>query len=155
MANSQVPPWPDVVPASSKGAGTFVTRYEDVSQDGRIGLRALSNGIGAAVWRATLLRHPAYAVLRDAGILPILARLVLESGGGPISVTSDVSAEGTFVLSRAIDARGEAHADRHVGRHGRDRGALARAGPRERGRDDPAGSHVRRAGVDAAVRTAR
>jgi len=108
MASSQVPAWPDVVPASSKGAGMFVTRYEDVSQDGRIALRALSNGIGAAVWRATLLRHPAYAVLRDTGILPILARLVLEGGGGPISVGSDVSAEGTFVLTRAVDARGEA-----------------------------------------------
>lgn len=96
------------MPASSQGAGTFVTRYEDVSQDGRIGLRALSNGIGAAVWRSTLLKHPAYGALRGSGIVPILARLVLEGGGGPVSVASDVSAQGSFVLTRAVDARGEA-----------------------------------------------
>ncbi len=105
---SQVPAWPHDVPASSTGAGTFVTRYEDVSQDGRIGLRPLSHGIGAAVWRASLLGHPAYRVLRGSGIVPILGRVVIEAGGGPVAVHADVHAEGTFVLTRAIDARGEA-----------------------------------------------
>lgn len=108
IRNTPQASWPLDVPSSHRGEGTIVCRYEDISQDGRIGLRPLSHGIGAAVWRSRLLGHPSYRLLQEAGIVPILSRVVVSGGGGPISVGAVVSAEGTFDLTRALDERGEA-----------------------------------------------
>jgi hypothetical protein len=91
-----------------RGEGPLLVRYEDVAQDGRLGLRPLSHAIGAAVWRALLSGDALAARLTEEGILPILSRLLIVAGGGPISVSAACQASGTFALRRALDARGEA-----------------------------------------------
>jgi hypothetical protein len=91
-----------------RGEGPLLVRYEDVAQDGRLGLRPLSHAIGAAVWRALLAEDPLATRLTSEGIIPILSRLLIVAGGGPISVSAACQARGTFALRRALDGRGEA-----------------------------------------------
>ncbi len=102
----RLPPLPDV-PDAQRGRGDVYVRYEDVTQDGRLVSRAASYAIGAAVWRDVLERHPLTPVLVGQGILPILARLVVVVGGGPIGVRARVRAEGAFEIVEAIDEAGK------------------------------------------------
>lgn len=81
-------------------------RYEDVSQDGRIKLVAVPPALGAAVWRSRLAKHPLTQLGRDQGILPILSRMIIEGGEGPISVRQDLEGEGWFELAHTEDASG-------------------------------------------------
>jgi hypothetical protein len=82
-------------------------RYEDVTQDGRLGVRPTSHAIGTAVWRGVLDHHPVATSMIGRGILPILTRLVVCVGGGPIGVRARVTAEGGFELVEAIDDQGK------------------------------------------------
>lgn len=97
-----VPPEPQV-PESQRGAGPLSLRYEDVVQDGRIRIEPITHAVGAAVWRRALLEHPLVQRLLGEGILPILSRLQVEGGGGPIDVRQAVQARGTFQLLRTQD----------------------------------------------------
>jgi hypothetical protein len=99
----EVPPEPEV-PPQQRGEGTLALRYEDVVQDGRLRIEPISHAIGAALWRHTLVVHPMSSRLAAEGIAPILSRLQVESGEGPVSVRTDVRCRGTFELLRAIDA---------------------------------------------------
>lgn len=89
-----------------RGEGLLPTRYEDVTQDGRVGLRPMSHAIGRAVWQPLLVRSPLAEPFARDGIVPILARLVIVAGGGPIAVSAPCRARGTFALRRAVDASG-------------------------------------------------
>lgn len=102
-----VPPAPADLPEAQRGKGELPTRYEDIAQDGRMGVRPLTHSIGASLWRDVLLRHPFLRALAKEDVIPILSRLVVEAGGGPISVRGSVTCEGAFTVSRALDARGE------------------------------------------------
>jgi hypothetical protein len=102
----RLPVFPDV-PAEQRGRGGLSFRYEDVTQDGRLVARAASHAIGAAVWRDVLERHPLTPTLLGQGILPILARLVVVVGGGPIAVRAKVMAEGGFEIVEAVDDAGK------------------------------------------------
>ncbi len=102
----RLPVFPDV-PAEQRGRGDLSFRYEDVTQDGRLVARAASHAIGAAVWRDVLERHPLTPTLIGQGILPILARLVVVVGGGPIGVRAKVMAEGGFEIVEAVDDAGK------------------------------------------------
>ncbi|AKF09255.1 hypothetical protein [Sandaracinus amylolyticus] len=97
-----VPPEPQV-PDAQRGAGMLPLRYEDVVQDGRLRLEPVTHAIGAAIWKKTLSEHPLVLRLGAEGIVPILSRLQVEAGGGPISAREPVSARGTFELLRLID----------------------------------------------------
>lgn len=102
----RLPTFPDV-PAEQHGRGELSVRYEDVTQDGRLIARAASHAIGAAVWRDVLERHPLTPTLIGQGILPILARLIVVVGGGPIGVRAKVKAEGAFEIVEAVDEAGK------------------------------------------------
>ena len=102
-----VPAAPPDLPASQRGRGELPTRYEDIAEDGRMGLRPLTHALGAALWRDILGRHAVVRALGKDGVVPILSRLMIECGGGPISVRSSVACEGAFAVSRAVDQRGE------------------------------------------------
>lgn len=81
-------------------------RYEDIAQDGRVKLEALSHALGVACWRQLLADHPVGELGRQ-GILPILCRVVLEGGGGPVSVGRKLIARGTYRLGHTIAPTGE------------------------------------------------
>lgn len=100
-------PTPPAVADDQLGRGRLALRYEDVVQDGRVQLRAMTHAIGAALWRDTLSRHPMACAFGEGGILPILNRIAVEGGGGPVSVRTVVECEGRFELTRALDERGE------------------------------------------------
>lgn len=104
---ARLPSFPDA-PPENRGRGELHFRYEDVSQDGRLGVRPTSHAIGAAVWRAVLDHHPLAPALYAEGILPILSRLVVCVGGGPIGVRAKVWADGAFELVEAVDEAGKA-----------------------------------------------
>ncbi|MFW6051665.1 MAG: hypothetical protein ACODAU_10845 [Myxococcota bacterium] len=82
-------------------------RYEDVSQDGRIKLVAIPPSLGATAWRKRLSDHPLTRLGREEGILPILSRMVIECGDGPISVRRDLEGSGWFQLAHTENAAGE------------------------------------------------
>jgi hypothetical protein len=90
-----------------RGAGVVALRYEDVAQDGRVAIGAIPQAIGAAVWRAVLARHPAHALMRERGVLPILTRLVVLGGDGSCSVDEPLDATGCYEPAASVDTRGE------------------------------------------------
>jgi hypothetical protein len=85
----------DCPPAPAPTTAELVTlRFEDVTQDGRLVLEALPQGL-QPIWRF-LARSPPYRVFREQGIAAILTRLVLEGTAGPFSASAPVTAEATF-----------------------------------------------------------
>lgn len=104
--HARLPAFPEV-PAEQCGEGTLEVRYEDVSQDGRLGARPATHAIGAALWRGVLERHPMAPALLAEGIVPILARIVVVVGGGPIGVRAPLRARGAFDLVETQDASGK------------------------------------------------
>lgn len=103
---SLLPAAPDV-PGDQIGRGRLSLRYEDVLQDGRVQLRAMTHAVGAALWRDALARHPLAGWFGRSGVIPILSRLRVQGGGGPVSVRTILDCEGRFDLARTIDERGE------------------------------------------------
>lgn len=103
----RVPSWPDDVPSSQRGEGTFVSRYDDVVQDGRLRLQPMSYAIGAAIWQPTLGPSADYRRLSKAGIVPILSRMLIQVGGGPIAAITRLTASGAYVVRRTTDEAGE------------------------------------------------
>lgn len=101
-----IPDWPDVPPTQC-GEGTVPLRYQDVAQDGRLRLVALSPAVGAVVWQSVIQASPLARAMRDTGVVPILSRLILEGGGGPISVQHPMRGRGALELSHAVDGNGE------------------------------------------------
>jgi hypothetical protein len=96
-----IPPIPAVPEGEAGDTGTaeIRPRYEDITQDGRVVVTALMQGLGMSVWRAMGKRVPPAAFARD-GILPILRRLVLVGDGGPFSVGEKIEYEGTWRFAR-------------------------------------------------------
>jgi hypothetical protein len=99
-----IAPEPDV-PAEQRAEGSITLRYEDVAQDGRVVLGALPSALGV-VWREIAQRSPSRGV-RDAGIVPLLARLTIAGGAGPVSVLEPLRARGCMQLACSVDAGGE------------------------------------------------
>lgn len=100
------PTVPDV-PPEQQIVTTGPLRYEDVAQDGRLILTALPNFMGLAVFQGLIVRSEAPRANAHAGIIPILTRLTIEGGGGPVSVRRPVTIAGAFQLAHTVDERGE------------------------------------------------
>jgi hypothetical protein len=100
-----IPPWP-TVPAEQRGAAPVSLRYEDVTQDGRLLLHAIPHAIGEVLWQHVLERHPMRGKLADAGIIPILTRLITEGTGSPLAVRKPLEGEGGFELAHTVDQHG-------------------------------------------------
>jgi hypothetical protein len=99
------PPEPDV-PAAQRAEGQVRLRYEDVTQDGRLALAALPHALGEVLWRSALADASMTQALRAAGVVPILTRVVVEGGGGPVSVRRPLDGSGCFQLAHAVDEHG-------------------------------------------------
>jgi hypothetical protein len=104
MPPSWLPPEPDV-PSEQRAQGRITLRFEDVSQDGRLVLEALPNALGE-VWRGLAERRPR-ALGRSRGVVPILSRVVVEGGEGPIAVAGPAEAQGLYELSHTTGADGQ------------------------------------------------
>lgn len=96
------------VPASQRGEASFRLRYEDITEDGRLSCRAMTNALGATLWEKVLLTHPSAEPLGRAGILPILSRVYVSSVGRPIGYGSRPTTRGGFAVMRARDGKGRA-----------------------------------------------
>lgn len=96
------PEGPDVTSVS----GTAHLRYEDVTQDGRLLLTALSAMLGSVVWR-DVTGLPASRALAEAGIVPILTHCRFQGSPGPFSAYAPMLAEGRYVVARSEDDAGE------------------------------------------------
>lgn len=99
------PPPPEVAP-DQRATGLVELRYEDVTQDGRVAIGAFPQAIGEVIWRRVLYEHKATRGMRDSGVIPILSRLILEGGGGPISVRKPLYAQGLYDLAHSKNAEG-------------------------------------------------
>lgn len=100
------PPVPQV-PPEQQIITTGPLRYEDVAQDGRLILTALPNFMGLAVFQGLIVRSEAPRVNAHAGIIPILTRLTIEGGDGPVSVRKPVTVAGAYELAHTVDEKGE------------------------------------------------
>jgi hypothetical protein len=100
-------PWFPELPAfAPRVRGTTRLRYEDVAQDGRVAPAALSHAIGDIVWRETLAHDPVVMGSVRSGVLPILTRLVIETGDEPVPVHRPLEGEGLFQLAHDVDENG-------------------------------------------------
>lgn len=93
--------------ADDWSSATMSLRYEDVSQDGRLTLETLTHGFGPALWAARIEPSAIVRPMLARGVVPILTRLVLEGGPGPIGVRAPVDLRATHRLAHTADASGE------------------------------------------------
>lgn len=93
------------VPQEQRAEGPFALRYEDISQHGKLLLDAMPLALGASIWQI-LGAHESVAHMRETGVLPILSRLHLRSGNGPLSVNSRVRCTGAFQYARSENPDG-------------------------------------------------
>lgn len=95
-----IPPIPDARGEDVVGEAELLPRYEDIAQDGRFLLTAMTPGLGAAVWRALLRKIPASKAFQEQGILPILSRMVLVGEDRSVSVHQPIRYQGRFRFAR-------------------------------------------------------
>ncbi|MDB4993024.1 MAG: hypothetical protein JWM74_456 [Myxococcaceae bacterium] len=92
---------PPEVPSEQRGSATVALRYEDVAEDGRLLVQAMSPALGECVWKRLLLNAPSSEALREQGVVPILSRLILEGGDGPHGMNAPLAVEGCYELAHA------------------------------------------------------
>ena len=73
--------------------GPVSARYEDLSQDGHFRPLGLPHALGQLVWPA-LMQLPVSERAREAGMLPILSRMILRRGEAPLSPIRPFHGEG-------------------------------------------------------------
>ena len=96
---------PDV-PDTQRASASAFPRYEDVTQDGRLTISGIPHFTGPTVWGHLLAHHPLIAATQ-VGVLPIITRMLIEGGGGPISVGKPITSEGGYQLSHSVDEHGQ------------------------------------------------
>jgi hypothetical protein len=94
------------VPDTQRGSGSFMLRYEDIAQDGRLRIEASATGLDVAVWHHLLKEHALARAAMRQGVVPILTRLVVEATPGPFSIEATMQAEGCYALAHGRDASG-------------------------------------------------
>ena len=99
------PDEPDVPPGQTISRADWL-RFEDVSQDGRVTLLGTTPSITTAIWRGLLTDDPWARSVLASGIVPILTRLVLTGGDGPITPTRPIMVHGRYELAATVDAQG-------------------------------------------------
>lgn len=99
---SLIPP----IPAdATRSAGQVALRYPDIVQDGRLVLTALPEVLGQLVWPSVRAQVQVEDFV-SAGAVPILARMVLSGGGGPLPVYRPLEALGAFQLAHVAGPQG-------------------------------------------------
>lgn len=86
-------------------SGPVSLRYEDVDQDGHLTIVSLPHALGELVW-PDVMKAPESVALALDGVIPILTRLRLEVGDGPISAIRPVHGEAGWHRATVRDASG-------------------------------------------------
>lgn len=90
---------PPQLPPEQQAQATRPTRYEDVTQDGRLRFLSLPNLMGDVTWRNLLANHPAHDWMFESGVVPILSRMVLRTTPGPMPPAALVDVKGWYQLA--------------------------------------------------------
>ncbi len=90
---------PPPLPDAHKSRAEFGLRYDDLDLHGRLQCLAAAHSLGPAVWRAALTRHPIAPWCFKHMVLPILSRLLVERGDGPLAVRNPVECAGAMDLA--------------------------------------------------------
>jgi hypothetical protein len=101
----ELPPVPGV-PPDRRTKALVPLRFEDVTQDGRLGLVALTAALGDVAWRQLIVPGPHAAALAKLGIAPVLSRLVVEASGGPFAALETIEATSLYDLAHAAEPSG-------------------------------------------------
>jgi len=101
-------PFPErpALPPDQQSVASMHLRYSDVSQDGRLNVLAVTHGTGPAIWGPLLAGRPITEAIAKRGAIPILSRLIIEGGEGPIPVAPPVELRGAYQLAHTADAAG-------------------------------------------------
>src|SRR5688572_1104638 len=92
---------PPLLPDSQIARSQFSLRYDDIDLEGRLQCAPAAHSLGPAVWRTVLARHPIAPWMRKNVVLPVLSRLVVERGEGPLAVKDPLDVEGALELAHA------------------------------------------------------
>ncbi|WP_437287941.1 hypothetical protein [Sorangium sp. So ce406] len=95
------------VPEQQQATAVMNLRFEDVSQTGRVMLDALPHGLGPAIWGKLISGSPIEALMSAQGVIPILTRLIIEGGEGPIAAREPLQLRGRYQLAHTEDAAAE------------------------------------------------
>ncbi len=96
-------PAPDV-PDAQRVRADFLLRYADVDQTGELKFSALPLALERCGWDHVMAPGaPMEKLAREHGILAILTRFRMRCGGGPVSVTEEVTGVGSHQWSHTVD----------------------------------------------------
>ena len=96
-------PAPDV-PDAQRVRADFLLRYADVDQTGELKFSALPLALERCGWDHVMAPSaPMEKLAREHGILAILTRFRMRCGGGPVSVTEEVTGVGSHQWSHTVD----------------------------------------------------
>lgn len=90
---------PSDLDASHLSEGHLHLRYDDVTQDGHLRTVAMSHAIGRAFWAPVAKRL--LGGLHGQGVVPILSRMCMAAGDGPIGLEAGVRGEAVHTLAWA------------------------------------------------------
>lgn len=101
-------PFPELppLPNDQQAITAMHLRYLDVTQDGRLSVLAIPHGSGPAIWDALLAKRPVNDDASTQGAIPIMCRMIIEGGDGPIPVAAPVEVHGAYQLAHTVDAAG-------------------------------------------------
>lgn len=92
------------LPDAQRSRAEFLLRYADVDQTGALKLSALPLALERCGWDEVMKPgEPMERLAREHGMLAILTRFRMRSGGGPISVSETVTGEGAYDWSHTTD----------------------------------------------------
>jgi len=99
----------DVIPVTHKISARHTTskdinlRYEDIAQDGRLRLAAMPECLARTVWGKLIGPSTLFKQLTADGIAPILTRVAIAGGEGPVSIAYPIKATGKFRFAHSLD----------------------------------------------------
>ncbi len=93
-----------MITTNLRAEGELRLRYEDISQEGRIRLEALTSSVGV-VWRV-IGKEPSAREIYKQGIIAILVRFDIEGTSGPFAVERSLCVTGSSDLGHVVDAAG-------------------------------------------------
>lgn len=100
-----IPPIPEVLDGHRTEALVPI-RYEDVTQDGRLRPTSIPPALGILTW-PTVMSHEDAEWARQEGVVPILSRMLIEIGAGPIPAIYPLKGRGAAHHASVRNASGE------------------------------------------------